>query len=63
MGAWVTVVKKHLSILLEDFLLEGIQDDVTSFVIGCLYCILTRSGEIFPRPLGNSLYVEIPKEA
>lgn len=50
------------SVLREDFLWEGMHDDVTSFVRGCLHCIITRSGEIVPRPLGHALHGEKPNE-
>ena len=36
--------------------------DIQSFVQGCLLCILTRSGEMIPRPLGHALHGSRPNE-
>lgn len=41
---------------LEDFVWDRMKKDVSRFIRGCLQCIVTRTGELVPRPLGHSLH-------
>lgn len=50
------------SVLREDFTWNHLSSDVASFVQGCLHCIMTRTGEVVPRPLGHALHGDRPNE-
>ena len=51
-----------LSILKEDFYWKSMKEDVAEFVRGCLHCLVSRSGEIIPRPYGHGLHGRYPNE-
>ena len=51
-----------LSILLESFWWPDISEDVNGFVKGCLHCLLTRTGDMVPRPLAHALHGTKPNE-
>ena len=44
------------SIVRENFYWRTLKDDMATFVRKCLHCLLTRSGEMVPRPLGQALH-------
>ena len=50
------------SVLCEKFYWNELDRDVEVFVGQWFHCILTRSGELIPRPLGTALYGERPNE-
>lgn len=50
------------SVVRENFIWEGMRADIESFVHGCLHCIMTRTGEVVPRPPGHPLHRERPNE-
>lgn len=50
------------SIIRENFSWEGIKSDIDVFGKSCIHCIVTRSGEIIPRPLGSALHASRPNE-
>ena len=50
------------SVLRETFLWNELDKDVEVFVGQCFHCILTRSGELIPRPLATALHGERPNE-
>ena len=51
-----------LSIIKENFHWTTMQKDVKEFVRHCLHCIITRSGDVIPRPLAQALHGEKPNE-
>lgn len=51
------------SVLREEFVSQGITDDVAAFAGACLHCIVTRTGETVPRPLGHTIHGEPPRDA
>ena len=50
------------SILKEKYAWKYMDDDVDKFVRGCFHCILSRTGEIIPRPSASALHGEKPNE-
>lgn len=50
------------SILKEDFYWKTLDHDVHELVKGCLHCIVSRAGEIVPRPLAHALHGEKPND-
>lgn len=50
------------SILKENFFWNGMAKDVEQLVKGCLHCLITRSGDIIPRPLAHAQHGERPNE-
>ena len=50
------------SVVKEHFWWPTIDKDVTALVRGCLHCIVTRRGDIAPRPLGTALHAGRPNE-
>jgi len=50
------------SIVKESFWWSSMDADVEQVVRGCYHCIVTRSGEVVPRPLGHALHGERPNE-
>jgi len=44
------------SILRESFWWPTMDKDVDELVRGCFHCIVTRTGEIIPRPLGHAIH-------
>lgn len=44
------------SIVAEEFWWSGMKADVSTFVRGCLHCLMTRGGDVVPRPLGTALH-------
>jgi len=51
-----------LSILSEDFWWDTMKEDVAALVRGCLHCLVSRTGEIIPRPLSHALHGCFPNE-
>ena len=51
-----------LSILCESFWWLTMEHDIEELVRSCLHCIVTRAGEIVPRPLGLALHGIRPNE-
>lgn len=51
-----------LSVVREDFDWDGVAGDVTALVRGRLHCLVTRTGERVPRPLGHAMHGDRPKE-
>lgn len=45
-----------VSTIKENFYWREMDKDVAEFVKSCIHCIITRSGEIVPRPLGTALH-------
>lgn len=50
------------SIVKESFWWPTIDKDVKEMVRGCLHCIITRQGDVVPRPLGKALHAGKPNE-
>ena len=50
------------SVLKEPFYWEHLDKDVELFVSQCFHCILTRSGDLIPRPFATALHGERPNE-
>ena len=50
------------SIIRESFDWSTLHEDVSTFVKGCLHCLVSQSGEIVPRPLGTALHVQQTNE-
>lgn len=50
------------SVLSEMFWWPTMKQDVAALVQGCLHCIVTRSGDVVPRPLGTALHGSRPNE-
>ena len=50
------------SVLSEEFVWESLKEDVKEFVNGCIHCLMTRTGETIPRPLGCALHGTKPNE-
>lgn len=50
------------SVLREYFVWDGMADHVATFVSSCLHCIITRTGEVVPRPIGHALQDDKPNE-
>ena len=55
-------VEATMSILSERFVWTGLKQDVEAFVVGCLHCIVSRTGSIIPRPLAHSMHASKPNE-
>ena len=55
-------VKATESIIRENFYWDDMHDDVKAFVKACIHCIITRSGEVIPRPLGSQIHGTRPNE-
>ena len=49
-------------ILKEQFYWRTLENDVRELVKGCLHCIISRTGEIIPRPLAHALHGANPNE-
>ncbi len=41
------------SILREHFIWDDMQNDIKVFVKGCVHCLITRTGETIPPPMGK----------
>lgn len=50
------------STIREAFVWDNIKADVQEFVRGCIHCIVTRTGEVIPRPLGSAIHGSKPNE-
>ena len=50
------------SIILESFWWSTIDKGVEQLVRGCFHCIVTRTGEVVPRPLGTAIHGDRPNE-
>ena len=50
------------SILQEGYWWKNMSKDSDALVRGCLHCIMTRSGDLVPRPLAHALHGEHPNE-
>ena len=50
------------SVLKESFWWPGCDTAVKELVRGCLHCLVTRSGQIIPRPLGSAIHGSRPNE-
>lgn len=50
------------SILKEMFYWRTLDKDNELLVKGCLHCIISRVGDIVPRPLAHALHAERPNE-
>ena len=50
------------SVIKEQFFWKGLENDVRSFINGCIHCLVSRSGETIPRPLGSQLHGKSPNE-
>lgn len=55
-------LKNTLSSVRDLFTWPKLEEDVKTFVDGCILCQKTRRGERVPRPLGNLLHAEKPNE-
>lgn len=51
-----------LSVVKENFRWASMKDDVDEFLRQCIHCIITRTGEIIPRPMGAALHGTRPNE-
>lgn len=50
------------SIVREHFVWTNMGEDIAEFVRSCIHCIITRTGEIVPRPLGSAIHGTRPNE-
>lgn len=50
------------STIRENFHWGSLHEDVSEFVQSCIHCIITRTGEVVPRPLGPALHEKKPNE-
>ena len=50
------------SVLKKNFIWDNMERDVEQLVQGCLHCIITRSGDLIPRPLSHAMHGERPNE-
>lgn len=50
------------SIVCEHFIWTNMKDDVHGFVAACIHCLITRTEEVVPRPLGTPLHGSRPNE-
>lgn len=50
------------SIIRENFVWRDMKGDIAEFVKTCIHCIVTRAGEVIPRPLGTQLHGQRPNE-
>ena len=50
-------LKATESIIRENFYWDDMHGDVKAFVNSCIHCIVTRSGEVIPRPLGSVVFM------
>lgn len=48
------------SIVKESFHWDGMSSDIESFVKSCMHCLVTRNGDIIPRPLSSALHGSRP---
>eukprot|EP00171_Calliarthron_tuberculosum_P001006 IDg1006t1 len=50
------------SVIREDFIWANLSKDAAEFVKNCIHCIMTRTGEMVPRPLGTALHGNKPND-
>ena len=55
-------LKATESIIRENFYWDDMHVDEKAFVNSCIHCIVTRSGELIPRPLGSLIHGTRPNE-
>lgn len=55
-------IEALVSILLEHFHWKSMRSDVQEFISSCIHYIVTRTGDIVPRPLGSAIPTAKPNE-
>ena len=55
-------VEATASILKENFTWKFMDEDVREFVGQCIHCLVSRTGDTIPRPLGRQLHGQRPNE-
>lgn len=50
------------SIILESFWWSTVEKDVEQLIRGCFHCVVTRTGQGVPQPLGSAIHGERPNE-
>ena len=50
------------SVIAEEFVWDGMAKDCRDFVSRCLHCVVSRAGDVVPRPHAHALHADRPNE-